>query len=147
HVHHFYSRRNLAYLAALKARCKSPQARLWFNAQLINVSKLNRHRPGVSFPYNPLSGTVYIGSQISEANVHAAYENKLNRLVAAFSQIKRFNIVGTSSATNQSPVLADYIFTDPPFGANIDYSELSFLWEAWLGVRTDNRHEAIASKS
>ncbi|HGD1660441.1 DNA methyltransferase [Pseudomonas aeruginosa] len=147
HVHHFYSRRNLAYLAALKARCKSPQTKLWFNAQLINVSKLNRYRPEVSFPYNPLSGTFYIGSQISEADVYVAYENKLNRLVAAFSQIKHFNIVGTSSATNETPVLADYIFTDPPFGANIDYSELSFLWEAWLGIRTDNRHEAIASKA
>ena len=26
----------------------------------------------------------------------------------------------------------DYIFTDPPFGANIMYSELNFLPESWL---------------
>lgn len=147
HVHHFYTKRNLAYLAALKARCRSMQARLWFNAQLINVSKLNRYRPEVSFPYNPLSGTFYVGSLVSEADVHTAYENKLNRLVAAFAQIKHYNCVGTSSAANLQPVNADYIFTDPPFGSNIDYSELSFLWEAWLGLRTDNRDEAIISKA
>jgi len=146
HVHHFYTKRNLAYLAALKSRCKSAQTKLWFNAQLINVSKLNRYRPEVSFPYNPLSGTFYIGSQVSEADVYVAYENKLKRLVAAFSQIKSFNMVGTDSATNKSAAHVDYIFTDPPFGSNIDYSELSFLWESWLGIRTNNSVEAIASK-
>jgi DNA modification methylase len=27
----------------------------------------------------------------------------------------------------------DYIFTDPPYGANITYLDLSILWNAWLG--------------
>jgi len=27
---------------------------------------------------------------------------------------------------------ADYIFTDPPYDASIQYGELSFLWNAWL---------------
>jgi len=147
HVHHFYTKRNLAYLAAIRAKCESMQARLWFNSQLINVSKLNRYRPDVSFPYNPLSGTFYVGSLVSEADVHKAYTNKLRRLVAAFAQIKGYNCVGTSSALSELPIVADYIFTDPPFGSNIDYSELSFLWESWLEVRTDNRDEAIVSRS
>jgi DNA modification methylase len=147
HVHHFYTKRNLAYLSALKSRCQSIQARLWFNAQLINVSKLNRYRPEVSFPYNPLSGTFYVGSLVSEANVHTAYENKLSRLVSAFAQLRHHNVVGTSSAAHMQPANVDYIFTDPPFGSNIDYSELSFIWEAWLGLKTDNRDEAIVSKA
>jgi hypothetical protein len=37
----------------------------------------------------------------------------------------------------------DYIFTDPPFGSNLMYSELNFLWEAWLRVLTNNDPEAI----
>jgi hypothetical protein len=37
----------------------------------------------------------------------------------------------------------DYIFTDPPFGGNLNYSELSFLWESWLKVKTNNQKEAI----
>jgi adenine-specific DNA methylase len=41
----------------------------------------------------------------------------------------------------------DYIFTDPPFGSNIMYSELNFLWEAWLKVITDNTSEAIINNS
>ena len=41
--------------------------------------------------------------------------------------------------------LIDYIFTDPPFGANLNYSELSFIWEAWLKVITNNETEAIVN--
>ena len=40
----------------------------------------------------------------------------------------------------------DYIFTDPPFGSNLDYSELSFIWESWLKVKTNNNEEAIINK-
>ena len=40
----------------------------------------------------------------------------------------------------------DYIFIDPPFGSNLNYSELNFLWESWLGVWMNNRSEAIENK-
>jgi len=40
----------------------------------------------------------------------------------------------------------DYVFIDPPFGANLMYSELNFLWEAWLGVFTNNTSEALVNK-
>jgi len=38
---------------------------------------------------------------------------------------------------------ADYIFIDPPFGANINYSEVNYNDESWLGVKTNNQKEAI----
>src|SRR5690606_24372891 len=41
----------------------------------------------------------------------------------------------------------DYVFIDPPFGDNIMYSELSFLYEAWLRVFTNAKQEAIVSSS
>jgi DNA modification methylase len=40
----------------------------------------------------------------------------------------------------------DYVFTDPPFGANINYSEMNFLWESWLGQFTDTKAEAIVNR-
>jgi len=42
---------------------------------------------------------------------------------------------------------ADYIFVDPPFGSNLMYSELNFLWEAWLRVFTDNAPEAVVNQT
>lgn len=40
----------------------------------------------------------------------------------------------------------DLIFTDPPFGANINYSEMNILWESWLGRYTDNTYEAVVNR-
>ena len=144
-VHHFYTKRNLWILSAIKQKCTIPLQHLMFNSQLINISKLNRHRPGVSFPYNPLSGTLYIGSQVSESNVFTAYYNKINRLVEAVNMLSNRNALSITSAENSqlSDNSIDYIFTDPPFGANIMYSELNFIQESWLKVKTNNKEEAI----
>lgn len=40
----------------------------------------------------------------------------------------------------------DLVFTDPPFGANINYSEMNILWEAWLGSFTDTTNEVIVNR-
>jgi adenine-specific DNA methylase len=37
----------------------------------------------------------------------------------------------------------DYIFTDPPYGDSIQYSELSMIWNAWLGSMPSNIEEAV----
>ncbi|MBI4785518.1 MAG: hypothetical protein HY782_00505 [Chloroflexi bacterium] len=57
--------------------------------------------------------------------------------------------ISTQSATDlrQIPDASiDHIFTDPPFGSNINYSEMNYLWEAWLGIFTDTREEAIVNR-
>ena len=145
HVHHFYTKRNLWVLGAIRSKISIPQVLLMFNSQLINISRLNRYRPEVSFPYNPLSGTLYLGSQISEANVLTAYENKIKRLSTAFAELSGQSFIFTESTENAEIYNAtvDYIFTDPPFGGNLMYSELNVLWEAWLKVFTNNQPEAI----
>jgi hypothetical protein len=37
----------------------------------------------------------------------------------------------------------DYIFTDPPYGEAIQYSELSFVWNCWLQEKFDTTEEVI----
>lgn len=47
--------------------------------------------------------------------------------------------ISTQSATSLSDIPSssvDYIFTDPPYGGSVQYAELNFLWEAWLGFST-----------
>lgn len=149
HTHHFYSSRTLFILNELYKYSFSNTFKLLLNSQLANLSKLNRNRPGVSFPYNPLSGTLYIGSQICEANVFTAYRNKIKRFSSALSLITQNQLTQTSSATQVKihDNSVDYIFTDPPFGANISYSELNFISEAFLKVKTNYSVEAIENKS
>ena len=37
----------------------------------------------------------------------------------------------------------DYIFTDPPYGGAVQYGELNFMWEAWLGLDTNWHDQEI----
>jgi hypothetical protein len=39
----------------------------------------------------------------------------------------------------------DYVFVDPPFGDNLPYAKLNFIWEAWLRITTALSTEAIVS--
>ena len=152
-VHQFFYKRTLIYLSTLYDLIQKenmPLLKIWFTSQIINISKLNRYRPKVSFPYNPLSGTLYISSLICESNPEIAYEGKITKFAEALSKISTpKTVVSVNSATN---ILApdnsiDYIFTDPPFGDNLMYSELSFMWEAWIRNITNNSSEAIMNGS
>lgn len=149
HIHQFFYPRTLVLLEELYKMATTKEFKFLIDSQVINLSKLNRYRPEVSFPYNPLSGTLYIGSLVSEANVFVALENKLRKLLIAFDQLNAGNITSICSAT-QNPLKdssIDYIFTDPPFGANLSYSELNFIQEALLKVITNNSLEAIENQS
>ncbi|MGH2516733.1 MAG: DNA methyltransferase, partial [Ktedonobacterales bacterium] len=61
-------------------------------------------------------------------------------------QGKAFVIQGSATSLDYLPdESVDLVFTDPPFGANINYSEMNILWESWLGRYTDARNEAIVN--
>lgn len=148
YVHQFYTHRNLLVLSRIYQLIGDNQdLKTWFTSQLVNVSKLNRYRPGVSFPYNPMNGTFYISSLVCEANVIEAYRNKLNKIESAAQLLNQTNLVSISSATklNVSDNSIDYIFVDPPFGANIMYSDLNIIWESWLNLATNTDKEAIVN--
>jgi len=88
-----------------------------------------------------------------ESNVFLTFERKArtiaDHLATTATQYSGRKLIRTGSATDLSFVpdsSVDFIFTDPPFGANINYSDMNFLWESWLGRRTDVEKEAIVSK-
>jgi len=68
-------------------------------------------------------------------------------VLKAFGQTSNGSVVQVCSATNSSVQdnTIDYIFTDPPFGANIMYSELNTISESWLNLFTNNKEEAISN--
>lgn len=154
HTHHYFYRRTLYALSKIfDLISKSRHSRLLkilFTSQIINISKMNRFRPQVSFPYNPLSGTLYVASMVCEANPFVAYKakNKKFKEALACNNGNEYLIsTGSITQTDLPSSCVDYIFTDPPFGANLNYSELSFLWESWISVTTDSTYEAIVNTS
>lgn len=88
-----------------------------------------------------------------EANVFDTFARKAraiqDHLQATASQYKGKSVVVKNSATSLHylpDASIDLIFTDPPFGANINYSEINMLWESWLGEFTDPTNEVIINK-
>jgi len=56
----------------------------------------------------------------------------------------------TQSATDLRQIpdnSIDYVFIDPPFGSNLMYSELNFLWEHWIDVFSNPLEEAIQNEN
>lgn len=148
YVHQFYTKRSLYVLSALYA--KTENSRLRIVVQAINpslTSKLVRYNMGKR-GNGVLSGTLYLPSLNAEGDVLRILKGKLADFMNVFAAIKGFDscISNTASSTDLQNVpdnSIDYIFTDPPFGDNLNYSELNFIWEAWLKVITDNHHEAV----
>ncbi|MGM0953881.1 MAG: DNA methyltransferase [Pseudomonadota bacterium] len=98
-----------------------------------------------------LSGVYYVASQHSECSPWYILNGKLDRLVKAFGKYKaRSGQVAINTGTAAQLPLKDnsidYIFTDPPFGENIYYSDLNFLVESWHQVKTDPTPEAIVDR-
>jgi DNA modification methylase len=87
----------------------------------------------------------------NEQNVFRTFARKANTISWYFQsapRLRREVDVRTASACDLRHIAnksADYVFTDPPFGGNINYSEMNFLWESWLRQHTDIREEAIVN--
>jgi len=98
-----------------------------------------------------MSGTLYIGSLVREWNVFQWYMGKVRSLVSA-DRLKAGTrrhqaIVTTQSSTGlQLPDNSiDYIFVDPPFGGNLQYAELNFMYESWLRVKTQIPQDVVVN--
>ena len=158
HVHHFYLPRAAQAMGALWAKAQAhPDARIrtfltfMVEQAIWTATLLNRYRPtGFSQVNQYLTGVYYVASQHAECSPWYILDGKLNRLAKTFQVFKSApNVAVTTGTAAKLPLAADsidYIFTDPPFGENIYYADLNFLVEAWHGVTTDAKPEAIIDK-
>lgn len=155
-ANHFYTNRNLLILSRLWRESKDNKIlRLAITGILVKTGSL-LHNVGLKGGKINLAGalpnTMYVPSNIAERNIFDLVKNKLKDIQRAqLERIMNYNIV-SSSATDEKFLqnadnLFDYIFIDPPFGSNLMYSELNWLWESWLRVRTNNKNEAIENKT
>ena len=127
--------------------------RLWrFTLQGVVVSFTRRNRflkNAYSQVNRALSGTLYIGSTVSEPSPTYVLTGKLKRFKKAIPPSERGTLVTTQSlASVKVPDNSvDYVFIDPPFGDNLPYAELNFMWEAWLRVFTNVAQDTVVSST
>lgn len=155
HVHHYFTRRNLLVLAKFWKLAKSHQFYFMLTSMMFKSSLLCA--PLMSNYFAAMKGNNR-GGWVGKDRSGTLYNPSIHSEVSIFPQIKSrssstmidVGLCGGSSISTSSTASInigknslDYIFIDPPFGSNINYSEMNFIWESWLGVYTNNIDEAI----
>ena len=153
HIHHFYSQRNLRVMASLynlAQKSEIPSFLFGFLNTSWHATLMRQYNPGGG--HRPRTGTMYMPSIHSDGNMFPVYAKKMKQLLQFYNVRALYNynfVIQTVSSTEKQgeDCSVDYVFIDPPFGANLNYSELNSIWEAWLRVETNNLEEAIENRS
>lgn len=160
-VHHFYTRRNLIALGALWDAIASEPEYLQDALRLLVLSYNASHSTLMSRVVvksgqsdfvltGAQSGVLYVSSLPVEKSVIEGVQRKIKTFRAALAVGRggtgTIRVERKSSTSLDLPdESVDYVFTDPPFGGFIPYSEINQINEAWLGSTTDTSEEAIIS--
>ncbi len=147
-VSDMFSNRNLIALAILFDKIKNSSYHnkdlfvLAFTNTLLHTSKLKAEN------VRPLSVNNYwIPDDYIEENVWWRFEDRVRNVrLAKETLIQRVQAngnkkLGSHKIINKSSLCMqeihdgtiDYVITDPPYGDAIQYSELSYIWNCWLG--------------
>jgi hypothetical protein len=164
----FYSHRNICALAALRDAIEGvgePQLRskllFAFTAILTRASK--RYQWSRQRPLNAANANYYVAPVFYEWNVFDLFARKVQAAARSDDWIKRTrgaaavydsacgpDVRYEIASADRLPLpddSVDYVFTDPPFGSNIFYSDMNLFQEAWLDDTTDPAKEAVVDRA
>ena len=125
---------------------------LAFSNTVLHVSKLKGEN------VRPLGVNNYwIPDDYIEENVWFRFEDRVNNILKAKTQQKKrekeknklgittgkWSIEKKSALDSMGNSVVDYFFTDPPYGDAIQYSELSYVWNAWFRDKYEIEQEVI----
>lgn len=146
--HQFFSKRNLIFLSRVyELIIENDLPLAWLTSALQRTTK--GYKFTLDRKFGILTGTLYIPSLNVELNPINILRRKIGDFVATSYPQRGNSVISLLSATKLQVInnnTIDYMFIDPPFGANIMYSELSSIWEGWLKVSTNNEKEAIVNE-
>lgn len=151
----FWTPRNLRAFSCLWAHAVSatdPRVSLALRFALTGIVYYITKKQAWGSGGGGLSGQLYLSSFPLEKNVWEVFQRKAQQLIKGFGSargLRRGQVVTLNRSATTLPIAdqsVDYVFTDPPFGSNIYYSEPNLLWEAWLGRITDNSEEAVVHR-
>ena len=144
YAHNYYTHRNLLILSYIYEQMKNDTYLLsLLTSIMLNVSKMWKFKPDRKG--GSLSGTLYIPSLYIEQNPFNVLRRKVNSFDAIDYGARGNGLISNESATKLAlqDDSIDYVFVDPPFGANLMYSQLNIINENTLRVFTNEKTEAI----
>jgi 16S rRNA G966 N2-methylase RsmD len=133
------------------------RAKLSFAFTAILARASRRYQWSAQRPLNAQNQTYYIAPVYYEWNIFELFDRKVEAsirashelfdatpLLVSSSSIKTsYEIASADRLKHLADESVDYVFTDPPFGSNIFYSDMNLFHEAWLGRITDHAREAV----
>ena len=155
-VSDLFTKRNLWALAAILQGIRSENVPVTQDALLFIVTSMclfvtKMHQDNSGTGGNITKGTYYLPPIFKDMQVWDAYARKASTITiglgSATQQYRSKKLaISTQSATDIGRLLThsvDFIFTDPPYADKVQYGELNFVWEAWLGLDTHWHDEEI----
>lgn len=167
----FFSKRNLAVLAAVRAAIEEEgnealRAKLLFAFTAILARASKRYQWSRKRPLNAANQHYYIAPVFYEWNAIDLFRRKAEAVMRSDEYLRTEMqsatflqgsdsalqpdveyLLGSADALDLEDESVDYVFTDPPFGSNIFYSDMSLFHEAWLGRTTEYANEAVVDRS
>lgn len=161
----FFSKRNLGALAALRDGIsgisdEAIREKLMFAFTAILARASKRYQWSRARPLNAANQNYYIAPVFYEWNVFDLFLRKVTAVARSDEFVRREQwrhgasedsrvnyLTGSAEALDLPDASVDYVFTDPPFGSNIFYSDMNLFQEAWLGRFTDHAREAVVDRS
>jgi DNA modification methylase len=161
----FFSERNLGVLAAVHREIQAVadaalRSKLCFAFTAILTRASKRYQWHPKRPLNAANQNYYIAPVFYEWNVYELFERKVDSAARSDHFIRaqmRSKGVTTTPKGNYKTGSADeldlpdgsvnYVFTDPPFGSQIFYSDMNLFQEAWLDTFTDHAKEAVVDRT
>jgi hypothetical protein len=129
HVHQYHSRRTLHVLAFLFDQLRQDSGLMGFVTSILTrCSWQNRYMPQhrgnrSREVVGPLSGTLYIPPFSLEINPLEYCNEKSKEITKRLRAVRKSSAIITTQSASQLPQslnsMVDYVFIDPPFGANL----------------------------
>ncbi len=159
HLHHFYTKRNAYILSCLWNEINNFPTSIQNALRIFVLSYNSSHstlmtrvvakKSSTDFILTGAqSGILYISNLPVEKNIFLGLQRKVKTFVDALNLIYHskseayfFNESSLNISLPDNSI--DYVFTDPPFGDFIPYSEINQLNELWLGKTTDSKQEVV----
>jgi len=163
----FYSPRNLCVLSTLWAEIGEvadedlrSKLRFAFTAILTRASK--RYQWSRQRPLNAANANYYVAPVFYEWNVFDLFKRKVDAAIRSDRWILDRRCERVSPPASEDSEVeyrrasatalpfddhsVDYVFTDPPFGTNIFYSDMNLFQEAWMSEFTYPDEEAVIDR-
>ncbi|HPQ70646.1 MAG TPA: DNA methyltransferase [bacterium] len=154
-VEELYTKRNLWALASILNHIKElddfhDPLLFTFSSILLKASRMMAHNSdGIG---RIQKGTYYIPQLLHDVHVGRFMEEALGDMSLGYQQMGYFSLGLTISSSDARNLdipndSVDFVFTDPAYSHTVQYGELNFIWEAWLGFDTHWHEDEIVVNS